>query len=226
MKVLWPGAYIVSGILFASCASAANVTIDFGAPLGVISGWALTSAASSSSTGVPIPNPLLLHLGELEVSGTGGSVFCAAGTFPGRCGTAVGLTTGTAYGIGVGNGRVEGAETLVITLLDAHYHVKLLSFSLSGFSGAEAATYTIDGTPATVTAPVTNVALDTFTVTAGAGVEFTDSLVFSVPSGNTGNFSLSRLTLDVVHAPEPATFGLGGLALIGFGLTLRRKRRP
>jgi PEP-CTERM motif len=81
----------------------------------------------------------------------------------------------------------------------------------------------LDGKPATiVNAPFIDQARDSYTL--GQPVAFTNNITFSVPSGG-GNFSLSSLTLDVASSvPEPATFGLAGLALVGVAL-VRRKRR-
>jgi hypothetical protein len=161
-----------------------------------------------------------LHLGELRITGSGGNVFCDEGVTAGTCGTSTGLTTGTAYGLGVANGRLDGTETLTLALLNPIYHVKLVSFSLTGFSDPESAIYNLDGTPTTVNAPVTNVALDTFSVNGGAGTAFTNSVVWSVPAGT--NYSLASMTLDVT-VPEPTTFVLGSLALLGLGIAYRRK---
>jgi hypothetical protein len=152
---------------------------------------------------------------------------CAQGTAGGTCGTSTGLTTGTAYGLGVANGRLDGDESLTLSLLDSGYIARLMSFSLTGFSGTEQATFTIDGDPTTVSAPPTNVALDTFTVDGGSGRAF-NSVMWSIPAGG-GNFALGSITLDVTAVdvaaiPEPATMFLAGLALVGFGLAYRRKQ--
>lgn len=165
-----------------------------------------------------------MHLGELQITGGGGNVFCSQGVTAGTCATSTGLTTGTAYGLGVADGRLDGTETLTLALLNSSYVVKLISFSLSGFSGTEQSTYTIDGAATTVSAPPTNVALDTFTVNGGAGTAFTNSVVWSMPAESGGNYSLGSITLDVTDVPEPATMFLIGLGLLGFGLAYRRKR--
>jgi hypothetical protein len=199
------------------------VTVSFGIGTGIVSAWPGTSNASASTTGVAVLNPIVLHLGELQVTGSGGSLFCAQGTTPGSCGTGFGLTTANAYGLGVGNARVDGTEAIILSLVNPNFNVKLIDFTLTGFSGSEQVTYTINGTPTTVSAPATNVAADVFSVNGGLGTAFTNSVTFSVPAGNGGNFSLARLTLDVT-APEPATLGLCGAAFLALGLIRRRIR--
>jgi hypothetical protein len=194
----------------------AVITYDFGNP-GTIGHT--VSDASNSTNGINI-GPISLDGGILEITAQGGTLDCAVGTNANRCGDATGLSNSTAYGLGVGNGRVDGTETLTLTLLDPDYAVSLVSFSLTGFSGTEAVTYTIDGTPSTYDAPVTNVPRDTVAV----GTSFADDVVWSIPVGNGGNYSLASLTLSITPTPEPATFGMIGFALAGLSLMARRRK--
>jgi hypothetical protein len=219
LKYFFAGPCVIGLCLAAMSAQATTVTINFGSGTGVFSPWLDTSDASNSTGGVVLTSPLLLDGGILEITASGGSLECDRGVTADTCGTSTGLTTSTAYGLGVGNGRINGSETITLTLLDSAYDVSLTSFGLTGFSQGEAATYTIDGTPHRVDAPFTNVAFDTYTV----GTDFT-TVVWSVPPGNDGNYSLADITLNVTPSsvPEPATLGLVGLALVGLSLLSRR----
>src|SRR3954468_22344229 len=102
---------LMGSLLLTTSAFATPVTISFGLGTGIVSAWQSTSNSSNSTVGVAIANPILLHAGELQVTGSGGNLFCAQGVVAGTCGTGGGLTTGTAYGLGVGNGRVDGTES-------------------------------------------------------------------------------------------------------------------
>jgi hypothetical protein len=125
----------------------------------------------------------------------------------------------------VGDARVDAitSDTVTLTLLNAGYTVKLLDFSVDAFTSGETGSYSIDGGAATNFAD-TGVALDTFQINGGSGTIFTNTVVFS---STAGNYSLGHLTLDVTAngVPEPSTFALGGSALIGLAVFLRRKRK-
>jgi hypothetical protein len=229
MTTFFGGNLAVIGCFFlaALSAPAATITIDFGTGAGVSSAWPGTSGASNSATGVALPFPLSLDGGALQITTTpGNSLFCDVGATAGTCGTATGLTTSTAYGLGVGNGRVDAGEFIRLTV-NSGFTATLDSFSLTGFGSdtvTEQATYRINGGGVTMlTAPGTNVPLDTFTVNQAF-----NNVAFGASAGN---YSLASLTLDVVSTttlptttPEPATLGLAGMALLGVGLAGRRKR--
>jgi hypothetical protein len=215
-------------------ASAAQITFDFGSGANVVNWPTPDSPASGSSTGVTIPNPLLLDGGLLEITGTSGgnsaNVYCDAGTNANRCGDATGLSTSTAYGLGVGTtttggGRVDPGEALTITVLGANLTVELVGFSVTGFNGVESLQYSLDGgTAVTHNAPPTNVARDSVN---GIDLDFANTLTFNVTPQNTGNFSLASLTLNVTQntVPEPATFGLAGLAIAAIAIARKRFAR-
>jgi hypothetical protein len=215
-------------------AKAAVITFDFGTGTNVVSWPFPDSGPSNSSTGVAIPNPLMLDGGLLEITGTSSSnpanVYCDAGANPARCGDGIGLSTSNAYGLGVGTsttggGRVDPGETLTLTVLGSNLTVELLGFSVTGFNGTEELQYSLDGGTATVhDAPATNVPRDSVN---GIDEDFVNTITWSVPGGNTGNFSLASLTLNVTQntVPEPATFGLAGLAIAGLVLARRRLSR-
>jgi hypothetical protein len=212
-------------------ASAGIVTIDFGTGANVVGPYPGDSNASNSEVGVGAGfSSLGLDGGLFVIRGANGSgaenVFCDQGTATGDCGADIGgsLTGSTAYGLGVGNGRVDPGETLTLTVVGGNLSVILESFSVSGFSNGEELQYSLDGrTAAVVDGPANNTGLDTVTVTAGT---FANTIKFSIPAGNEGNFSLSSLTLSVTQnpVPEPATFSLAGFALLGIGMVGRRLR--
>jgi len=210
--------------LLAGSLSAAVFTVNFGSGANVSSSWAGTSNASASTIGVALTNPILMVSGALQMVGNGGSAFCAQGLVPGTCGTSTGLSTATAYGLGVANGRVDGSETLTLTV-NPGYTASILGFALTGFNGTEAAVVTINGTPTTFNAPGVNVALDSFSINGGLGLPITSSVVWSIPVGNTGNYSLATITVDVNAVPEPSTVGTVGIAALGMLMAIRRQIR-
>ncbi len=205
----------------AIAAQATPITFDFGSGTNVSSTWHSTSDAGFLTFGVALA-PVSLDGGLFSITGNG-AVDCVLGSsFNNTCADSNSLSTFTSYGLGIGDGRVDPGETLTLTILGSNLAVKFVGFSVTGFSGSDKLQYSLDGKPATtVSAPNTDVALDSFN--AGS-VAFANTITFSIPSGNSGNFSLSTLTLDVSTVPEPATFGLAGLALVGVAL-VRRKRR-
>jgi hypothetical protein len=224
-------ARLALGCLIWGCAGARAGTLiidaNFGTGSGVSSAWPGTSNASGSTTGVPLTTPITLDGGGLLITGSS-TVECAVGTTAGTCGDATGLSDATAYGLGIGDARLDVGETLTITVEPGFniVSVELVSFSLTGFTAdgglngtAEKATFVLDGG-----------STNTFTATGSASAtpktdtvdeSFTHTLVFG---SSDGNYSLAELDLIVTTAPEPATFGLAGLALLGFGLARKRFR--
>jgi PEP-CTERM motif len=208
--------------LGAIAAQATPVTFDFGDGTNVSSTWHSTSSAGFTTFGFALA-PVLLDGGLFSITGSG-TVDCVVGSSFGTCGDSGSLSIFNSYGLGIGDGRVDPGETLTLTILGSNLAVKFVGFSVTGFSNNESLQYSLDGKPATiVNAPFIDQARDSFTL--GQPAAFTNNITFSIPSGNSGNFSLSTLTLDVASSvPEPATFGLAGLALVGVAL-VRRKRR-
>jgi hypothetical protein len=213
-------------------AGTVTITPNFGTGTGVTGfTWPGTSNASGSTTGVPLTGPIELDGGALVITGNA-SVDCAVGTTAGTCGDATGLSNLTAYGLGIGDARIDSGETLTITVQPGFnvISVELVSFSLTGFTtnGApggvpEVATFVLDGG-----------STNSFTATGSStatpktdtpDLNFTNTLLFG---SSAGNYSLASLDLIVTTAdstaPEPATFGLAGLALAAIGVA-RRKRR-
>ena len=205
----------------AIAAQATPITFDFGSGTNVSSAWHSTSDSSFLTFGVALA-PVFLDGGLFSITGSG-AVDCVLGSgFNNTCADSNSLSAFTSYGLGIGDGRVDSGETLTLTILGSNLAVKLVGFSVTGFSNGDSLQYSLDGKAATViNAPFIDQARDSFTL--GQPVAFTNNITFSVPSGG-GNFSLSSLTLDVASVPEPATFGLAGLALVGVAL-VRRKRR-
>jgi PEP-CTERM motif len=206
----------------AIAAQATPITFDFGSGTNVSSAWHPTSDAGFLTLGVALA-PVTLDGGLFSITGSG-AVDCVLGSSFNGCADSNNLSTLTSYGLGIGDGRVDPGETLTLTILGSNLSVKFVGFSVTGFAGSDKLQYSLDGKLATiVSAPSTDVALDSVTLSQPA--VFTNNITFSIPSGNNGNFSLSTLTLDVAPSvPEPATFGLAGLALVGVAL-VRRKRR-
>lgn len=216
MPSLFKHSLTVAGCLvLATVASqAATLTFDFGTGTNVLSTWPGSAAGASSSAGIILPYPFLLDAGELAITTSTGVVVCAQST------TVTSLCANTAaYGLGVPGGaqtpRIDPGESLTLTLAGAGYTAALVSFAVTGFNGTERGQYSIDGG-----APVVfNPPAGTFTLPTSAAFS---TVVWSVPAGNTGNYTLSRLTLDVEFAleevPEPASLGLTGLVLAGLAL--------
>lgn len=198
---------------------AATITIDFGTGAGVLSAWPGSATGASSTAVVTLPYPLLLDAGELEVTTSAGTVVCARSTSnPARC------ASDGAYGLGVQGGaqdpRIDQGETLTFTVTDASYIVRLVGFGITGFNRTEQGQYSIDGgTPTVFSAPLSSLTLP-------SPVAFT-TLAWSVPSGTTGNYTLSSVTLDIemltAETPEPYSLGLAGLALIVLAAAHRRR---
>src|SRR4051794_26032113 len=125
------------------------ITIDFGAGTHVFSTWPGSAANASSTVGVALPSPLLVDVGELQLTAAGGSLVCAAST------TNLALCANSgAYGLGVTGGaqdpRVDETEVITLTLTVPAYTVKLVSFTVGGFNGTEQGQYRINGGTQTV----------------------------------------------------------------------------
>jgi hypothetical protein len=205
-------------------AYAANtfVTPNFGTGSGVTGfSWPGTSDASGSTTGVVLTGPIDLDGGAIVITASA-AVECDVGTTAGTCGTSTGLSTGTAYGLGVGDGRISAGETLTLTVEPGFNvtNVELISFTVTGFSSGEVATFVLDGgSTHSFDAPG-----GTPPYTDTPDLNFTNTLVFG---SSDGNYSLASLDLEITTTatlPEPATFGLAGFALIGM-VVARRKLR-
>src|SRR4051812_14100586 len=207
---------VIAALLFSALsASAGIITIDFGSGTHVFSTWPGGATGASSTVGIALPSPLLLDIGELQMTAVGGSLVCAQSTS-----NLALCANDNAYGVGVSGGgqdpRIDPGQTISLTVINPIYVVKLVSFNISGFSNPEQGQYTVNGgSPIVFIAPLA-------TVTPGTPIPFT-SVVFGVPVGNTGNYTLSSLTLDI-STPEPATSGLAGLSLAGLALAIRPKR--
>jgi hypothetical protein len=202
-------------------ASNTFITPDFGTGSGVTGfAWPGTSGAGTTTTGVALTGPIDLDGGAIVITGSA-AVECDLGATAGTCGTSTGLTTSNAYGLGVGDGRIGVGETLTLTVQPGFNvtNVELISFTVTGFSSGEIATFVLDGgSTNSYDAPGGN---PPFTDTVD--LNFTNKLVFGASNGN---YSLASLDLEITTAnlPEPATFGVTGLALLIVGAA-RLKRR-
>lgn len=229
---------LISGlvcVVFAGISTATTITYNFGtgagitsapSPLGTVSG---TYGGGATNLGV---TSFQLSSG-VTISGSA-DLTCIAGTGPTGCfGASGNVTTGNSAGLGVlgggGDNRLDGTETLTITIAPG-FNVTLDGLSLAGFSGNELFSYQINGGTQTQVSPNGDVALDSYTinsaVTSGSG----GTIEFRTPdqlSGSPSTVNLYSLTLDVtpVTAPEPATLGMVGLSLLGLGAARRRFRR-
>jgi hypothetical protein len=228
-------ATLVFGCVFlgAFSAQAGVVTIDanFGTGAGVSGfAWPGTSNAGTTTNGVTLTGPIFLDGGAIKITGSA-AVECALGVTASTCGTATGLSDTTAYGLGIGNGRIDVGETLTLTVEPGFgiTNVELLDFSLTGFTTdgapggvAEKAIFSLDGA-----------SNQTFTATGSSSAtpktdtpdeNFASTLTFG---SSAGNYSLASIDLKITstNTPEPATFGLAGLTLVALGLAGRRFRR-
>jgi hypothetical protein len=229
-KTLLKGSLAVAGcLLFGLSAQAATVFIDFGTTAN--DGGVAVSGAGTTVTGIVLsPSPFVFDSGLLQITTTGGSLECDLGVTAATCGDNVGLSTSNAYGLGVGDGRIDNpagtSETLIIAptalAISQGWTFALTQFSVTGFSGAEVVDFSTDGTNHTFTAPTTNVPLDT---SAALNDSFASTLVFSTDT--TDNYSLATISFNQVQGavPEPATFGFIGLGLAAIGFARRKMAR-
>lgn len=221
MKAVRISSHALAGLVIAAfSANAANITFNFGSGANVTSSWPGTSAPTASTAGVSVGSTVVLDGGAIDVTGTGG-LFCVVGATAGTCGSGT-ATTANAFGLGAGDGRVDPGETIVFALQPG-FTASLVGFSLTGFSNGEIAFYSFDGgSNNQFAAPVTNVAVDSTVV----NTSFNNNVTFSVNNGTGRNYSIESITFNInpVATPEPATFGLAGLALTGLWLARRRSR--
>ena len=214
-------------VLSVTTARASDVFFNFGTGGGVSSTYPTDSDASNSTNGVLLSTPITLDGGALVLTSSSGNVYCDVGTTLGTCGDATGLTVSNAYGLGAGatatgGGRVSTDGPTLIFTVQPGFTVALVSFTVTGFSTGEIATYSQNGGGA--------VDYDY----PGGGPSYTDDVAGeTLTSGETlvfgaanGNYSLAALELDIneTASPEPATLGMAGLALAGL-LALGRKIR-
>jgi hypothetical protein len=210
---------LIVGLIAAAAANASTV-IDFGAGSGITSTYPGGNGTNNptNGNGITITGPILLDGGALQVTGSG-ALECVAGTNTARCGDTSNVTDTTAAGLGVGSDRVTVGQTITITV-EPGFTATLVSFALDAFtSGAdEEAFYKINnGTAIDVNALATPPLQVT---TLGSPTGFT-TLTFGAVNGN---YDLAQLTLNITATPEPASFALVGLALVGIAVIGRRKR--
>lgn len=220
MFLVFRRSLFVAASLLAAAVSvpATQITIDFGTGSGVLSAWPGSAAGANNNVGIVLPTPLLLDAGELQITASPGSLVCAAST------TNASLCANTqAYGLGVTGGaqdpRIDGGESITLTLTDPGYSVSLVAFGITGFNASEQGQFSVDGGSQHLFSPPAG----TFTLVTPLAL--TNNIVWMVPTGNGGNYTLSSLTLDITGTavPEPGSLALAGLALAGFGLAFRRK---
>ncbi|HTB11447.1 MAG TPA: PEP-CTERM sorting domain-containing protein [Bryobacteraceae bacterium] len=210
------GLFFIFGSIVALPAGASTL-IDFGAGTGITSSYPSggTTNVPTNGVGIDISGPIVLDGGALEVTASG-TLECVAGTTTTKCGDTSDVTNSTAAGLGAGSNRVTVGETITITVQPG-YSVSLVSFALDAFTPPEEAFYKINGGTAVDVDALASPALQTTTL--GTATAFT-TLQFGAVNGN---YDLAQLTFNISSTPEPATFGLVGLALAGVGL-LRQKR--
>lgn len=132
--------------------------------------------------------------------------------------------TGTGFGLNSSASTVEGDDTDEFDENEGFTFsfdttVLLQNVTVSSFGGSSAGAISFDGgsTIASITATGMTSLSDT-QVLQGTVLRFT-----STGSGSTDQFSLDSLTVSAV--PEPSTYAtLGGLAILGFAATQRRRR--
>jgi hypothetical protein len=207
--------------LFAVASASASTLIDFGAGSGITStypGGGVTNVPTNGA-GIDITGPIVLDGGALDVTGSG-TLECVAGTTITKCGDTSDVTNTTAAGLGVGSNRVTVGQTITFTV-EPGYTATLVSFAVDAFTSTpvqEVASYSINGGTAVDVNAAASPALQTTTL--GIPTAFT-TLTFGAV---TGNYDLAQLTLNIAAIPEPASFGLVGLALAGFAMLGRRYR--
>lgn len=198
----------------------ASTLIDFGAGTGITSSYPGGNGTNvpTNGTGITLSGPILLDAGALQVTGNG-TLECVAGTTTTKCGDTSDVTNSSAAGLGVGSDRITVGETVTITV-EPGWTAQLVSFAVDAFTSspvAEQLYYQINGGTHVAVNALATPALQTTTL--GSPTSFT-TLTFGA---NTGNFDLAQLTLNINQTPEPASFALVGLTLIGAAMFGRKK---
>jgi hypothetical protein len=215
-------------------ASAAVITYNFAIGTGVNSPvWPASGGSTGLLNSISLGTATLLLqdpnsvgvINALQLVGSGG-LYCVEAGSSGLCAvtaTSETVVAGHAAGIGVGNGRIEGSETLTITVLPG-YTAQLLSIETTALlaSTSEQWQYSIDGgLPVILNA--SNQAIDVYNFSS-----LFSTLVLSVPAGGPPNtFALYSMTVDVTRdavIPEPGSFVMLSGGLVGVALLLRRRR--
>jgi hypothetical protein len=228
---------LLCGCLVTCVANATTITYNFGSGMGVNSPvWPASSGSGNTGT-VSLGTTILLlddpNSGGLTsavtLTASGNLVCVASQSVPGACAaTATANEPGNTHaaGLGIGDARINGSESLTITV-NPGYTATLLSFAVTALYDVTGEQLAYNAGSGPIVLSATGAAIDLYDVPNTA---FT-TLIFTAPAqgGSVANtYALYSLTLDIegTALPEPGTMSLVGAGLLALSLLAGRRRKP